>query len=109
MSARKVHVTIPVEQFTEAEFRVPVRVVNSPDSVNVRIFPDVVTVRCMVAVSDYKKIKEVPFDAVIDLSDADLNSQVKLPVSLRKIPPFISSLRVNPANVDYLIERKKQR
>lgn len=109
MSVRKVHVTIPVEQYTEAEFRVPVRVVNSPDSVNVRIFPDVVTVRCMVAVSDYKKIKEVPFDAVIDLSDADLNSQVKLPVSLRRIPPFISSLRVNPENVDYLIEKKKQR
>lgn len=109
VSAKKVLVTIPVEQFTEAEFRVPVRLLNSPDSVNVRIFPDVVTVRCMVAVSDYKKIREAPFDAVIDLSGTDLNSFEKLQVSLRKVPPFISSLRVNPPKVDFLIEKKRQR
>ncbi|HOW08663.1 MAG TPA: YbbR-like domain-containing protein [Bacteroidales bacterium] len=108
-SSKKVHVTIPVEQFTEAEFRVPVKLLNSPDSVNVRIFPDMVTVKCMVAVSDYRKIREVPFDAVIDLSEAALNSSEKLQVGLRNIPPFISSLRVSPAKVDFLLEKKRQR
>jgi len=41
---RKVMVTIPVEQFTEAEFQTRVRILNSPDTINVRIFPDNVTV-----------------------------------------------------------------
>jgi len=105
---RKVMVTIPVEQFTEAEFQTRVRILNSPDTINVRIFPDNVTVKCMVAVSDYKKIKEVPFEVVLDLAEADLASNEKIPLSFRNIPPFISSLRVSPERVDFLIEKKQK-
>jgi YbbR domain-containing protein len=108
LSSRKVRVTIPVEQFTEAELKVPVRIENCPDSVNIRIFPDAVTVKCMVAVSDYKKIREIPFDVVIDLSGSNLNSSDKLSVEVRNVPSFVSSVRVNPARVDFLIEKKIQ-
>ncbi|MDX9724830.1 MAG: CdaR family protein [Bacteroidales bacterium] len=103
---KKVMVTIPVEQFTEAEFQVRVKILNSPDTINVRIFPDNVTVKCMVAVSDYKRIKEVPFEVILDLAEADLGSSEKIPLSFRNIPPFISSLRVSPERVDFLIEKK---
>ena len=50
VSEKKVTVTIPVEQFTEAEFQVTVRILNSPDSINIKIFPDAVTVKCLVAI-----------------------------------------------------------
>ena len=106
ISAKKVVLTIPVEQFTEAEFKVPVKILNKPDSINIKIFPDVVTVKCLVAVSDYKKINEIPLEVVLDLSKADLNSSDKIPVGFRNIPPFVSSLRASPAKVDFLIEKK---
>lgn len=105
-STRKVSVTIPVEQFTEAETQVPVMILNKPDSLDVRIFPDVVTVKGLVAVSDYKKFEEIPFEVVLDLGKADLNSSDKIPVEFRNIPPFVNSLRVSPAKVDFLIEKK---
>jgi hypothetical protein len=105
-SDKKVVLTIPVEQFTEAEIRVPVTVLNSPDSINIKIFPDAVTVKCLVAVSDYKKIEGIPFEVILDLSKVDLNSSEKIPVGFRNIPPFVSSLRVTPAKVDFLIEKK---
>jgi YbbR domain-containing protein len=105
-SGKKVVLTIPVEQFTEAEIEVPVRIMNKPDSIDVKIFPDVVTVRGLVAVSDYKKFKEIPFEVVLDLGKADLNSPEKLPVEFRNVPPFVNSLRVSPSKVDFLIERK---
>jgi YbbR domain-containing protein len=101
VSSRKVTLTIPVEQFTEAEFRVPVKILNNPDSINIKIFPDIVTVKCLVAVSDYKKIVEIPFEVVLDLANADLNSSEKIPLRFHNIPPFISSLSVTPANVDF--------
>lgn len=107
LSEKKVTVTIPLEQFTEAEFRVPVRVLNIPDSLNVRIFPDVVNVRCRVTVTDYKKIRELPFDAVIDFSKGGISSTDKLQVSLLNVPPFISSLRISPSKVDFLVEKRK--
>lgn len=106
ISDKKVVLTIPVEQFTEAEIQVPVIILNSPDSINIKIFPDAVTVKCLVAISDYKKIEEIPFEVVLDLSKVDLNSSEKIPVGFRNIPPFVSSVRVTPSKVDFLIEKK---
>jgi YbbR domain-containing protein len=107
-SVRKVTVTIPVEQFTEAETEVPVRILNLPDSINLKIFPDLVTVKGLVAIGDYKKFEEVPFEVVIDLKKVDLNSSDKLPLEFRNIPPFVNSLRVSPSKVDFLIEKKNK-
>jgi YbbR-like protein len=106
VSTKKVTLTIPVEQFTEAKINVPVKILNCPDSIIVKIFPDVVSVKCLVAISDFKRIEEIPFEVVLDLSKADLNSSEKIPVEFRNIPPFVSSLRVTPAKVDFLIEKK---
>jgi YbbR domain-containing protein len=106
VSSKKVILTIPVEQFTEAEIKVPVKILNSPDSINIKIFPDVVSVRYLVAISDYKKIEGIPFEVVLDLANTDLNSSEKIPLGFRNIPPFVSSLRVTPSKVDFLIEKK---
>jgi hypothetical protein len=106
LSKKKVVLTIPVEQFTEAEIRVPVKILDCPDSIDIKIFPDIVTVKCLVAISDYKKIEDIPFEVVLDLSKADLNSSEKIPVGFRNIPAFVTSLRVTPAKVDFLIEKK---
>lgn len=106
MSEKKVTLTIPVEQFTEAEIEVPVKIMNQPDSIDVKIFPDIVTVKGLVAVSDYEKFQKIPFEVVLDLSKTNLNSSDKIPVEFRNIPPFVNSLRVSPLKVDFLIERR---
>ncbi len=106
ISTRKVIITIPVEQFTEAEIKVPVTILNCPDSISIRIFPDIVTVMGQVAIGDYKRFEEIPFEVILDLAKADLKSTEKIPVGFRNIPPFVSSLRVSPAKVDFLIEKK---
>jgi hypothetical protein len=106
VSAKKVTLTIPVEQFTEAEINVPVKILNCPDSISIKIFPDVVSVKCLVAIGDYKKLDEIPFEVVLDMARVDLNSSEKIPVGFRNIPPFVSSLRVTPEKVDFLIEKK---
>jgi len=108
ISEKKTTVTIPVEQFTEAEINVPVTILNSPDSINIRIFPDAVTVKFLVAISDYKKIDKIPFEVILDVSKSDLNSIEKLPVGIRNAPPFLSSVRVTPAKVDFMIEKKSE-
>ncbi len=106
LSERRVSVTVPVEQFTEAEVAVPVRLLNVPDSIDIKIFPDEVTIRCFVAVSDYKILGDYPFDAVIDLGKTDLMTSEKLPVEVLNTPEFVTSLRFFPPSVDFLIERK---
>lgn len=105
ISNRKTTITIPVEQFTEADVKVPVTILNCPDSIDVRIFPDVVTVKFMVSVSDYKKINEIPFKVIVDVSKSDLSTALKLPVEIANTPDFLNSIRVSPSEVDYLIEK----
>ncbi len=107
-SVRKVTLKIPVEQFTEAELSVPVRILNQPDSIELKIFPDVVTVRVLVAVNDFKRLEEIPFEVILDVRKADLNSQVRIPLEIRNVPPFLTSLRITPPDVDFLIEKKMQ-
>lgn len=106
ISSKKVSLTVPVEQFTEAEFTVPVRIINKPDTIEVKIFPDIITVKCLVAVSDYKMIGNVPLEAVVDINKADLSSSEKLTVEIRNVPAFVNSLRFNPATIDFLIEKR---
>jgi YbbR domain-containing protein len=105
-STKKVQLTIPVEQFTEAELRVPIKILNCPDSIDVKIFPDEVTIKCQVAVTDYSQFRQRPFEVILDLNKADLYSSDKIPVEIPNVPPFVNSLRVSPSEVDFLIEKK---
>jgi hypothetical protein len=101
-----VTVTIPVEQFTEAETSVQIKIINLPSALNVKIFPDAVKVSGLVAVSDYQRFRELPFEVILDLSRADLNSEKRIPLEVRNTPLFITSLRLTPPDVDFLIEKK---
>lgn len=105
-SVRKVLITIPVEQFTEAELTVPVKILNQPDTIDLKIFPDVVTVRGLVAVNDFKKLAEIPFEVILDMGKVNLRSTERIPLEIRNVPPFLTSLRITPADVDFLIEKK---
>lgn len=106
ISEKRVSVTIPVEQFTEAELEVPVKILNIPDTLDIKIFPDAVTVKCHVALSDYKKIKDIPFEVIADLNKTDLSQVQKIPIEVRNLPSFVSSLRISPTAVDFIIEKR---
>jgi hypothetical protein len=106
LSEKRVTVNIPVEQYTEAEISVPVKVINIPDSIDIKIFPDAVTVKCLVALSDYKKLGEAPFDVVLDIKKTSFKGSSKLALEVVNIPPYITSLRFSPKMVDFIIEKK---
>lgn len=105
-SDRRSEVTVPVEQFTEAMIDLPLTIINVPDTVNIRLFPDMVTLQCIVALSDYNNIQDAPIEAIIDLKDLDVMATNRLKVILEKMPEYASQVKVNPQYVEYLIERK---
>ena len=105
-SERKVQVKVPVEQFTEALLEVPIKAINVPDTARVRLFPDMVKVSCIVALSDYTKIIDTPLDAIVDLDGLDITSTSKLKVELKNMPVYASQVRYNPQFVEYIIEKR---
>ena len=102
----EVKVQIAVEQYTEAKFDVPIVIINQPDSLLIKTFPVKVRVSCRVGLSQYNKLNNSSFRAIIDYSH---RSEVisKLQVILDKVPETVLSVDHSPKEVDYIIERKE--
>ena len=102
----KVSVQIAVEQYTEAKFEIPILIINQPDTLLIKTFPSKVKVICKVGISQYNKLNNSSFKAIIDYSH---HSGVlsKLPIALGNLPENILSLDYSPKEVDFIIERKK--
>lgn len=103
--ADHVSLVISVEQYTEAKFEIPVLILNQPDNLSVKTFPSKVKVICRVGISQYNKLNNKSFKAIIDYS---LRSQIlsKLSVTLVDIPDNVLSVDYFPKEVDYIIEKK---
>jgi hypothetical protein len=104
VARKKVKVTIPVEQFTEANLNIPVRVKNLPDTVELKTFPEMVAVSFMVGLSDYNKIDKDMFEAVVDYEAVQPGTD-RLEVKIEEAPGFIKSLNYFPNSVEYILER----
>ncbi len=105
-SADKVFITIPVEQYTETTLKVPIIVTNLPDSLNLRTFPDQVTLTCNVALGRYENITPRIFRAEVDYSSISTNIGKQLKVKIASFPDYVQSVRISPAFVDFIIEKK---
>ncbi|MDX9928301.1 MAG: hypothetical protein RBS37_00435 [Bacteroidales bacterium] len=108
MSEKRVSVTVDVEQYTEARIDLRVRLINQPDSLDLKLFPDEVDVRLQVAVSDYNGVFESNMQAVIDLAEINIEGLEKLPVTIINVPPFVRALMYSPQELDYLIETRQR-
>lgn len=104
-SQNKVEVKVPVEQFTEAQKKVNLKVVNLPDSVFLRLFPHEIKMSYLVGLKDYETISQEQFEVVIDYKIIDLaNNKVK--VNLINSPLNVSNVSYYPQEVAYLIEKR---
>lgn len=106
LSHRKTEVTIPVEQYTEEVIDLRIKVLNKPDTADVRLFPDMISVQFNIALSDYNRMQDIPVEAVVDMKDLDVMKVDRLKIELRNLPPFISGVRYNPKQLEYIIEKK---
>jgi hypothetical protein len=103
-STKSVMVTVPVEKYTEVNVEIPVEVLNLPDNLSVRIFPETVHINCIVGFSDFDKVNPQLFSARIDFEKRDNTN--RLPVEIVRHPDFVQILRYQPQKVEYLIRKK---
>jgi len=106
ISHKKVEVTVPVEQYTEEVIDIPVRILNMPDTADIKLFPNMVNIHFNIALSDYIRIQEIPLEAVVDIKDLDVRKVERLTVELVNMPAFIKNVRYNPKQVEYIFEKK---
>lgn len=108
VSERRVEISVPVEQYTEAKLTLSVKLLNRPDSIDVKMFPDEIDVRLLVAVSDYKEVFEAGIQATVDFSTVKPEGAEKLPVAIINVPVWVHSVRYSPQELDYIIETRRR-
>ncbi|MDR0757336.1 MAG: YbbR-like domain-containing protein [Tannerella sp.] len=103
----KVEVTIPVEEFTERRFQVPVGCKNLPATYNLRVFPSSVEVICNVPMSRYKDLESDDLKIQIPFQEFDSNrASGELDVRLTRHPAWIANPQINPGTVEFILEHK---
>lgn len=101
-------VSINVEKFTEHSIEVPIRTINVPDTVSLRIFSQKVTIRFNVGWTNFNKISREMFAAEIDYNDLlGINRPQFLTVRITKKPEDmgVTNISISPETVEYLIEK----
>lgn len=102
----RVDVVVPVERYTERDLEVPVE---ADDSLELRFFPETVKLKCMIPIRDYAAIGPASFQVVADTAQLH-RLQPLLDVRLVKEPAHVQVLRMEPAQVEYLIiEDRRQK
>ena len=104
-SQDKIRVRIPVEKFTEASLSIPVKVINTPDNLTLKLFPPEIKLTCRVGLTDYDVTSSRYFVAVVDYLEIKAHKDGKLPVHLLEVPAYVQSVSFYPPEIEYIIEK----
>jgi hypothetical protein len=101
---QRVNLVIPVGQYTEKKFSIPVETINVPPNVVLKTFPDKIDVVFQVPVDDYAAITPDMFRVVADYSKLNPKENTILIEFLRE-PLNVQNLRAEPQRVEFLIRK----
>lgn len=99
-----VDLSVPVEEYTEAQLSVPVTLQDAPSNLKVKLFPARLKISFLVGLSQFSEIRPDNFKLVVSYSDIEKGAQ-RLPVKMLSIPPFLYDVKISPEEIEYLIEK----
>ncbi|MGC8802545.1 MAG: hypothetical protein ACP5PS_02050, partial [Bacteroidales bacterium] len=102
---KEVMVTVPVEKFTQATIKVPIKPINVPDSLQLLLFPSTVTVDYLVSLKNFNKVKSTQFLITADYYDC-FSAVNKISVRIERYPYMLKLINYSPKSVEFLIEHK---
>lgn len=101
---QKVNLVIPVGQFTEKKFSIPIEPVNVPPNMVLKTFPDKVDVIFLVPVKDFAAITPDMFRVIADYSRIGPKATT-IPVEFARQPLNVLNLHTQPQRVEFLIRK----
>lgn len=104
LSLKETSLIIPVEEFTEGNQVVLVRLVNQPSNTSILFYPKKVIISYQVSLSNYQRVTANMFNVIVDYKDI-LNKEFsnKVNIKVTQSPPFVKNIKTNPARVEYIL------
>lgn len=99
---KDVQLSFTVDRLTEATIKLPVQVMHRTTDEKIKLLPPYVTVTYLVAMRDYESIQPGLFKAVVNFKYIE-EKQKTLAVELSVKPSEVKILKIEPADISYLI------
>lgn len=111
MEPERVTLTATVDVYMENTIEVPIVSLNFPGDKQLRTFPSSVKVTYTVGYSRSKEVTRQNFVSVVtyeELLDLQGQGATKIPVRLKSIPEGVKIVRIEPQELDYLVEEVRE-
>lgn len=103
LDTSNVTVNIPVEEYTEEQLSIPVKLKDQPTDVVVKLFPEKVKLTFQVGLSRFHDINPEDFKLFVSYNDIKEGKQ-RLKVNVELFPSYLYDLKVTPEEIEYLIQ-----
>ena len=94
-----------VRKFTEQDFDIFLNVINIPDSIQIKLFPEQVKLFSSFPLEFINDVKEDDFELIFDYLDTDNGKYQSIPIRLNKFPDFSKNIRWEPKTISYLLKK----
>ena len=98
-----VNINLSVKKYTEKTLSSPINIINLPDSLSIRLFPQNIDISFTIPLENAESISPNDFSFYSDFIESDLGNKDKLIIKLSKKPETVSRLKWEPKYVKYLI------
>ena len=99
-SVEKISIYVPVGQFSEKTFEIPLKLIQEDTNVNIRIYPDRVKVKMLVEKNDYRRLSIEDLTAEVRYEN---QHQPHLQVIMSRFPEYARVKQIDPQIVEYVI------
>lgn len=105
-SDQAVLVSGEVVKFSEQVIEVPVTVINLPQGVKVRTFPEIVQVRCQGTLKSLKELQVDDFTVVADYNKVSKETENRLSITLEHYPRALNNAELNANEIEFILRRE---
>lgn len=105
-SSNSVFIVGKVARFSEKIIEVPIKVLNLPDSLQIRTFPDHVLVLCRAKIDELKNLDSTGFVVVADYEHIKNRTSKTIGLELLKTPENLHSAQLTEKQVEYILKRE---
>ena len=93
-----------VKKYSEKEFKIPIKVINLPDSVKLKLFPNYITLKAIVNLDHFNDIIDDDFKIIANYKLLNTNFS-SLSLFLNEYPKDVKNINWYPKTVNYLIRK----
>jgi len=99
---KDVQLSFNVDRLTEASIKVPIQIMNNEGKETIKLLPNLVTIKYLVAMKEYESIHTNSFKAIVNYQYIK-EKRKNLPVEIIRAPSEVKIIKTEPSSISYLI------